>query len=487
MALSDVDNLPTTPSEVGDPDHDDLHDLIHGGLKSVKALVTDIQGYAMDKVATQTIAGVKEFQASPILSGDLTENSMVDKEYVDDGFAGKEPTIFSPTDQNTYVDTYLDGYYFDEDIPDETLYYYAGDKTFKLWDKAELDIDQLDNTLDLDKPISILTQAALDDKEPIVTASDNTKYYRGDKTWVTLDKAALGVGNVDNTSDLAKPISSATASALADKADLDDAMNLTGNQEVTGTKTFSSSPKLVGSATVDYVWVATNTDGSGEWAELVEPETTVDWNNVTDTPATYPATIGTSGTTAAAGNHSHTKADIGLGNVDNTADADKPVTNAETTALGNVVTDTRTISAGTGLTGGGSLAADRTLSISNGGVGVSQLSTAAKKEGIAFVQTLSTRATGTGQIPEGFAMPFACNIVSVKYRMGTADASGTTTVELRKNGSTVSGSSGTASTTPTAVTGSWGFSAGDALTVYTTAVGTTPGLRLTADIIVERS
>ncbi len=41
-----------------------------------------------------------------------------------------------------------------------------------------------------------------------------TDYYRGDKTWQVLDKSAVGLGNINNTSDLNKPISSATQTAL---------------------------------------------------------------------------------------------------------------------------------------------------------------------------------------------------------------------------------------------------------------------------------
>ena len=43
------------------------------------------------------------------------------------------------------------------------------------------------------------------------------QYYRGDKTWRALNKAAVGLGNVDNTSDASKPISTATATALSAK------------------------------------------------------------------------------------------------------------------------------------------------------------------------------------------------------------------------------------------------------------------------------
>lgn len=51
-------------------------------------------------------------------------------------------------------------------------------------------------------------------KEPSITAGTTGQYYRGDKTFQTLNKAAVGLGNVDNTSDAAKPISTATQTAL---------------------------------------------------------------------------------------------------------------------------------------------------------------------------------------------------------------------------------------------------------------------------------
>jgi hypothetical protein len=61
-----------------------------------------------------------------------------------------------------------------------------------------------------------------------------------------------------------------------------------------------------------------------------------------------------------------TKADIGLTNVDNTSDANKPVSTATAAALAGKVSTARTITAGTGLTGGGDLSADRTIAVSFG-------------------------------------------------------------------------------------------------------------------------
>ena len=51
-------------------------------------------------------------------------------------------------------------------------------------------------------------------KEPVVTVGTVSQYYRGDKTFQILDKTSVGLNNVDNTSDVNKPISNATQIAL---------------------------------------------------------------------------------------------------------------------------------------------------------------------------------------------------------------------------------------------------------------------------------
>lgn len=56
--------------------------------------------------------------------------------------------------------------------------------------------------------------------EPVITASTTAKYYRGDKSWQDLNKTAVGLANVDNTTDANKPISSATQTALNLKANI---------------------------------------------------------------------------------------------------------------------------------------------------------------------------------------------------------------------------------------------------------------------------
>jgi hypothetical protein len=85
--------------------------------------------------------------------------------------------------------------------------------------KAQVGLGNADNTSDADKPISTATQTALNAKEPTITAGTTSQYYRGDKTFQTLDKSAVGLGNVDNTSDANKPVSSAQATAIGLKQD----------------------------------------------------------------------------------------------------------------------------------------------------------------------------------------------------------------------------------------------------------------------------
>lgn len=57
-------------------------------------------------------------------------------------------------------------------------------------------------------------------KENTITGGTTAQYWRGDKTFQTLDKTAVGLGNVDNTSDANKPVSTAQQTALDLKANL---------------------------------------------------------------------------------------------------------------------------------------------------------------------------------------------------------------------------------------------------------------------------
>ena len=73
--------------------------------------------------------------------------------------------------------------------------------------KVLLALENVTNTADADKPISTLTQAALDLKAPLAHTSLTDNPHG-------VTKAQVGLGDCDNTADAAKPISTLTQSAL---------------------------------------------------------------------------------------------------------------------------------------------------------------------------------------------------------------------------------------------------------------------------------
>lgn len=77
-------------------------------------------------------------------------------------------------------------------------------------------------------------------KENTINAGTNAQYWRGDKSWQTLDKTAVGLPNVDNTSDANKPVSSATQTALNLKANI-SAPALTGAVTTTGSLGYAAT------------------------------------------------------------------------------------------------------------------------------------------------------------------------------------------------------------------------------------------------------
>jgi hypothetical protein len=96
----------------------------------------------------------------------------------------------------------------------------------------------------------LLTSAnwtTFNNKEPAITATTSADYYRGDKTFQPLNKAAVGLSNVDNTSDVNKPVSTATQTALDLKADL----SLVSNVDNTSDATKNSASVTLLNKTID--------------------------------------------------------------------------------------------------------------------------------------------------------------------------------------------------------------------------------------------
>jgi hypothetical protein len=131
-----------------------------------------------------------------------------------------------------------------------TSQYYRGDKSFQTLDKTAIGLANVDNTSDTNKPVSTATQTALNGKEATIAAGTTSQYYRGDKSFQTLDKTAVGLANVDNTSDANKPVSTAAQTALNGK---ENSITVgTTSQYYRGDKSFQTLDKTaVGLTNVD--------------------------------------------------------------------------------------------------------------------------------------------------------------------------------------------------------------------------------------------
>jgi hypothetical protein len=174
-------------------------------------------------------------------------------------------------------------------------------KTFLTLTKGDVGLGNVDNTSDANKPVSTAQASAIAAKENSITAGTTGQYWRGDKSWQTLDKSAVGLANVSNTSDASKPVSTAQQTALDGKAN-------TIHTHVAADISLAAGQVLLGK----------NTTGAGAALELTTTQV---------------------------------KTLLALNNVDNTSDADKPVSDATQTALnGKAATNhTHTISQVTGL------------------------------------------------------------------------------------------------------------------------------------------
>ena len=176
--------------------------------------------------------------------------------------------------------------------------------------KSMVGLGNVDNTSDANKPISTATQTALDLKAPLASPT-----FTGTVAGVT--KTMVGLGNVDNTSDANKPVSTATQTALDLKASL-ASPTFTGNVAgITAT--------MVGLGNVN------NTSDANKPISTAT-QTALDLKAPLGSPTfTGTVTIPTGASiTAPTG---LVKSDVGLGNVNNTSDANKPVSTATQTAL----------------------------------------------------------------------------------------------------------------------------------------------------------
>ena len=128
--------------------------------------------------------------------------------------------------------------------------------------KTHVGLGNVDNTTDAGKPVSTATQTALDLKLASATAASTyaplaSPTFTGTVSGVTKDH--VGLGNVDNTSDANKPVSTATQTAL--DAKLASATAATTYETITNValKAPLASPALTGTPTAPLATTGTNT------------------------------------------------------------------------------------------------------------------------------------------------------------------------------------------------------------------------------------
>lgn len=129
-------------------------------------------------------------------------------------------------------------------------------------------------------------------------------------------KSSLGLGSVDNTADTAKPVSTAQQTALDLKANL-------ASPTFTGTVS-GITAAMVGLGNVE------NKSSATIRSEITSSNVTT---ALTYTPTSVTGLTGTQSVAAFKTGLTLVKGDVGLGSVDNTTDAGKPVSTAQQTAL----------------------------------------------------------------------------------------------------------------------------------------------------------
>lgn len=147
----------------------------------------------------------------------------------------------------------------------------------KTLDKTFVGLGNVDNTSDLNKPISTATQTALNAKENSITAGTTSQYYRGDKTFQTLDKTAVGLGNVDNTSDANKPISTDTQTALNGKQNASTRRN--ANNTTNNNINYCGVALGTGVSESSAVWTITRLTIAASGSITTATATNVAWTN----------------------------------------------------------------------------------------------------------------------------------------------------------------------------------------------------------------
>lgn len=177
-----------------------------GDAKSVQEVFTDLETNKVDKVEGKSL--VSDIDITKL--SELPNNTTLNTNIAD----AKKAGIDAQTSINTHIN--------DTNNPHNVT-------------KAQVGLDQVNNTSDINKPISIATQRALDNKVDKIDGKQlsTNDYTNAEKNKVAesinestantlintaigkLTKASVGLGNVDNTADTNKEVLSATKLKIA--------------------------------------------------------------------------------------------------------------------------------------------------------------------------------------------------------------------------------------------------------------------------------
>ena len=188
-------------------------------------------------------------------------------------------------------------------------------------------LGSVDNTSDADKPVSTAGQTALDLKANIASPT-----FTGTVSGIT--KAMVGLGNVDNTSDADKPVSTAGQTALDLKANL-ASPTFTGTPTTTTPSVNDNSTKIASTAYVQQELTDLVGGAPAAYDTLLEISASIanGDSDVVSLTTTVGGKLQKDQNLSDLTDASTARTNLALGNVDNTSDADKPVSTAGQTAL----------------------------------------------------------------------------------------------------------------------------------------------------------
>lgn len=221
-------------------------------------------------------------------------------------------------------------------------------------DKTSIGLGNVTNTSDASKPISTATQTALDakaDESDLLAHTTNTSNPH------SVTATQVGLGNVTNTSDANKPVSTAQQTALNLKlntslkgannglAELDGSGKVPSGQlpsYVPAVQTYANFAALPATGADGIIYITSDTNKQYRWtgSSYAEISSSLALGETSGTAYRGDrGKIAYDHTSLTNNPHAVTKAQVGLGNADNTSDLAKPISTATQTYIDGLVGD----------------------------------------------------------------------------------------------------------------------------------------------------